>query len=66
MFKTIVVACSIAAPDACWHFIDTRGPYDSQQQCRTRAYAMSNQIRQIHRDLEPKAFRCEFLKGRSL
>ena len=66
MFKTIVVACSIAMPDSCWHFIDTRGPYHSQEQCRARAYEMSNAIRQIHHDIEPKAFRCDFLEGRSL
>ena len=67
MFKVIVLACSIAFPDKCWEYHDTRGPYDSREQCTSRAYEMGNDIRMINEGkLEPKKFKCVQLKGQAL
>ena len=66
MYKAIVLACMLSAPDQCWEFVDTRGPYRTFEACRTRAYEMGNAVRQIHTDMTPLKFRCEQLKGTEL
>lgn len=67
MFKTIVLACAIASPDMCWEYHDTRGPYKTQAECRTRAYEMGNMIAEVHEGaIMPQKFRCEALAGMSL
>lgn len=67
MFKTLVLACSIAVPTDCWEFRDTRGPYKTYEQCQARAYEMGNAIMEVQgRDLAPKAFKCIQLKGQEL
>ena len=67
MFKTLVLACSLAAPTECWEFHDTRGPYKTYEQCKERAYEMGNAIMEMQdRDLKPRMFKCEQLKGQAL
>ena len=67
MFKVIVLACSVAFPDDCWEYHDTRGPYKTYEQCQERAYVMGNDIAQIHEGrIMPRQFRCVPLKGTQL
>jgi hypothetical protein len=67
MFKTIVIACHIGNMSICLSFEDLRGPYDTHQQCRSRAYEMSNAIKEIHgEELKPLSFQCEQLTGTKL
>ena len=67
MFKTLVLACSLAAPTECWEFHDTRGPYKTYEQCKERAYEMGNAIMEINEGaIEPKQFKCVELKGTAL
>ena len=48
MFKTIVLACSVAFPSECWEYHDTRGPYEDREKCVKRAHEMGNDIAKIH------------------
>lgn len=67
MFKTIVLACAIASPDMCWEYHDTRGPYDTREECKTRAYEMGNMIAEVHEGaIMAQKFRCEQLRGQAL
>ena len=67
MFKTLVLACSIAVPTDCWEFRDTWGPYETYEQCQARAYEMGNNIREVQgNDLAPVQFKCIQLKGQKL
>ena len=67
MFKTLVLACSLSVPTDCWEFNDTRGPYETSDQCKARAYEMGNDIMEMpNTDLKPKMFRCIQLKGQEL
>ena len=67
MFKTLVLACSIASPTDCWEYSDTRGPYESYEICQQRAYEMGNAIMEIERGtVMPKRFKCKKLKGTQL
>lgn len=67
MYKAIVLACLISSPEQCWEFVDTRGPYQTIQQCTARSYEMANAIREIHKGgMEPQQFKCEPLVGMKL
>jgi len=67
MFKVLVLACSLSVPTDCWEFHDTRGPYETYDQCSSRAYEMGNNIMEMQGyDLKPKMFRCVKLKGQEL
>jgi len=67
MFKVLVLACSLSVPTDCWEFHDTRGPYETYDQCSLRAYEMGNNIMEMQGyDLKPKMFRCVKLKGQEL
>lgn len=62
MFKAIVLACQIANPDSCIEFHDVRGPYETLEQCKTRALEISKDIGTDLPFLMPKAWRCPKLK----
>lgn len=67
MFKTLVLACSLSVPTDCWEFNDTRGPYETYDQCKARAYEMGNNIMEMpSMDLKPINFKCIQLKGQQL
>ena len=67
MFKTLVLACSLSVPTDCWEFNDMRGPYESYDQCKSRAYEMGNDIMKMpNMDLKPINFKCIQLKGQQL
>lgn len=67
MFKVIVLACSAIAPQECWEYHDTRGPYKDREQCVSRAYEMGNDIAQIHEGkIMPRSYKCTILKGTQL
>ena len=63
MFKVIVLACSTIAPQECWEYHDTRGPYKDREQCVQRAHEMGNDIASIHEGaIMPKSYMCKILK----
>ena len=67
MFKTLVLACSLSVPTDCWEFNDIRGPYETYDQCKARAYEMGNAIMEMpSMDLKPINFKCIQLKGQQL
>ncbi len=67
MFKVLVIACSVAVPENCYQYHDTRGPYETQERCASRAYDMGNDIAQYNKGkVMPKSYRCIPLKGSRL
>ena len=67
MFKPLVLACSLSVPTDCWEFVDIRGPYDTYDQCKARAYEMGNEITKMDQgDMRPRDWRCKKLKGQKL
>ena len=40
MFKAFIVACHIANPADCILISDDRGPYDTEEECKTRIVEM--------------------------
>ena len=63
MFKAIVLACSVASPEQCWEYHDTRGPYDDRNRCVSRAYEMGNDIAEIHKGkIMPRSYKCNPLR----
>jgi hypothetical protein len=67
MFKTIVLACALVAPDECWEFRDTRGYHSDYKSCRSRAYEMADDIVRLHGyNLKPMNFKCLKIEGTNL
>lgn len=67
MFKTLVLACSIASPSDCWEYTDTRGPYRTYEICQQRAIEMGNAIVEIEKGLVlPKRYKCKQIEGTQL
>ena len=67
MFKVLVIACSVAVPEDCYHYHDTRGPYETKARCISRAYDMGNDIAQYNKGkIMPKSFNCIALNGTRL
>jgi hypothetical protein len=60
MFKAIVLACVIGAPDNCIEFHSIIYS-ETRQLCRSRAFEMSRDIGEIA-NLMPKQWRCQLLK----
>ena len=67
MFKVLVIACSVAVPENCYQYHDTRGPYETQERCASRAYDMGNDIAQYNEGkIMAKSFKCIPLIGKRL
>lgn len=62
MFKAIVLACAIANPELCIEFHDTRGPYETREECKARAMEMSRDVGDDLPYLMPTKWRCQALK----
>lgn len=61
MFKAIVIACVIGAPNDCVEFHDYRGPWETKAQCKSRALEISRDVAKIA-NLIPTKWRCKTLK----
>ena len=57
MFEVLVLVCLASSPSDCWEFSDTRGPYETKQQCVERSIEMREFIKQIP-DHIPQAYKC--------
>jgi hypothetical protein len=56
-----VLACAIANPTECVEFHDSRGPYNTREECKARSLEMSRDIGESFNDIMPKAWRCQQL-----
>jgi len=59
MFMTYVKVCSLIATSTCTEFVDTQGPYDSYQQCETRAVEMAKDLAQVLAGPIEFSYKCE-------
>ena len=44
MFEAILLVCALYAPESCFRFDDTRGPYETYQECKARSYEMAHGV----------------------
>jgi hypothetical protein len=61
MFQALVLACLIFEPTKCWQLEDQRGPYKSYEQCKARAYEMSQAVHIHMRGYRPVSWKCQRL-----
>jgi len=63
MFTTYVLFCSLIT-GSCTEAIDTRGPYDTQQQCVARAVEMAAEISQVAKEPQKFHYKCKLELGK--
>lgn len=59
MFEVLVLVCLASNPNNCFEMEDTRGPYETKQQCITRSLEMRKAISEMP-DHVPQAYKCIF------
>jgi len=57
MFEVLVLVCLASNPNTCFEMEDTRGPYETKQQCVARSLEMREAIESIP-DHVPQAYKC--------
>lgn len=59
MFEVLVLVCLASNPDNCFPLADTRGPYETREQCVERSIEMREAIEEMP-DHVPQAYKCIF------
>ena len=59
MFEVLVLVCLASNPNNCFEMEDTRGPYETKEQCVERSIKMREAINEIP-DHVPQAYKCIF------
>jgi len=57
MFEVLVLVCLASNPNNCFEMEDTRGPYETREQCITRSIEMREAINEMP-DHVPQAYKC--------
>lgn len=57
MFEVLVLVCLASNPNNCFEMEDTRGPYETKEQCVERSLEMREAIKGIP-DHVPQAYKC--------
>ena len=57
MFEVLVLVCLASTPNNCFEMEDTRGPYETKEQCVERSIEMREAIIGIP-DHVPQAYKC--------
>tara|TARA_B100000085_G_scaffold221151_1_gene206043 strand:+ start:1188 stop:1436 length:249 start_codon:yes stop_codon:yes gene_type:complete len=52
MFKAFIIACHIANPADCILISDDRGPYDTEEECKTRIVEMIEESIDVFRMMQ--------------
>ena len=47
MFDALLLVCALATPEKCVRFDDTRGPYETYDECKVRSYEMAEGVAQM-------------------
>lgn len=61
MFKAMLLVCALATPDKCVQFDDTRGPYETSDQCKVRIQEMARGVAQLFPVPATYSFKCKEL-----
>lgn len=59
MFEVLVLVCLASNPNTCFELEDTRGPYETREQCVARSIEMREFINEMP-DHIPQAYKCVF------
>jgi len=59
MFEVLVLVCLASNPQNCFELQDTRGPYETREQCVARSEEMRESILEME-DHVPQAYKCIF------
>jgi hypothetical protein len=59
MFEVLVLVCLASNPNNCFPLADTRGPYETREQCVERSIEMREAISEMP-DHVPQAYKCIF------
>ena len=59
MFEVLVLVCLASNPNNCFEMEDTRGPYETREQCVERSIEMPEAIEEMP-DHIPQAYKCVF------
>ena len=57
MFEVLVLVCLASNPNTCFELEDTRGPYETREQCVARSIEMREFINEMP-DHIPQAYKC--------
>jgi len=57
MFEVFVLVCLASDPNTCFEIEDTRGPYETRNQCIARSEEMREFINEMP-DHTPQAYKC--------
>ena len=58
MFEAMLLVCALATPDKCVQFDDTRGPYETYNECKARSYEMARGVAQMFPVPASYGFKC--------
>ena len=58
MFEAMLLVCALATPDRCVRFDDTRGPYQTYEQCKARSYEMARGVVELFPVPATYSFKC--------
>ena len=60
MFEALVMGCLLMSDGDCVVFSDTRGPYQTKEQCVARAHEMTQSLHLVFRDTPHEyTYKCE-------
>ena len=58
MFEALLLVCALSVPDKCVRFDDTRGPYQTYDECKARAYEMADGVVELFPVPASYSFKC--------
>ena len=58
MFEAMLLVCALATPDKCVRFDDTRGPYETYDECKARSYEMAEGVAEMFPVPATYSFKC--------
>ena len=60
MFEGLVMGCLLMSDSECVVFSDTRGPYQTREQCVARAHEMAESLQSVFHDTPHEyTYKCE-------
>jgi hypothetical protein len=59
MFTTYILICSMSVANECMELRDTRGPYDTQAECKARAVEMAEDMQQLFTVPHSYSYKCK-------
>ena len=61
MFEALLMVCALSMPGECVRFDDTRGPYETFDQCKVRSQEMAVGVARLFPTPATYSFKCKEL-----